>query len=575
MAFYVNCSKNNMALNLAQVLNTLTVRKTVDLVIYLYTTLVVALWIGQQIPSLTYTPFTYTSAESDGASYDHCSPEPLYAIPSSIINSIYDVTFNSTSRDWYANSETLCVATDCNTLAGINKLKVQILIMDAAGLGDAVPPFHLFAVQYTHYCIGVQHRSVAYDKDPPNVDYSVFWQYVKDTRSTIYAGYTFSGYLLNIELLYYMPVWVYLLCLMVAEIYMIWRFYVYENTVVTKATKMEPVLYFAIFGKFLPDILDALALIFIALKVSGICFVNDNDIFVMAGLHMAAMVLRCVPLFIMRYSLSKTPTATATPTGTALRLGIGKRAVNFNVHKEAAPPRNRSVVLIFYFMFGMMAVIAGMWVSNDLPSANVAVFDSHCESINGVPSTVDSCVGPDGSGYRSTEAHYLLLWFSPPLLLLIWRLGYFYYFASRVTQHGTIDTPKPDADSIDIELQAGVASIGTWFIKIPSSKVKTDVSDDQGIEICYATGINGDPSISRVRLLMTGRFTLPFTVALIAILLGILKLSEYSFWNGLPWWGISVMVAVAIGVSALTEFGAIGYHAMLLKQKKTAGSSVV
>ncbi len=566
-----------MAIDLSVVLSKLAIRKAFDLIVYLYTTIFVALWIGQQIPSFTYTPFTYTSAETSGESFDYCSTDPLYAINASVINNIYDTTFNLTSHDWYANQHEFCRIENCTGNDAVNQLKIRILMMASAGLEDSVLPYHLFLIPFTHYCIGVQHRSVAYDKDPPNVEYSMFWQYVKDNRATLYSDYNEAAYLRNIELLYYMPVWVYLLCLMVAEIYMIRKFYMYENAIREKPTKIEPTLFFAIFGKFLPDILDTMSLTFIALKIAGICFVNDNDIFIIAGLHVTAMILRFVPLFIMRYGMSVADTTTPTTTGTALRLNNGKnsRAVNFNVHKDPAPPRNRSIVLIFYFMFGMMVVIAGMWASNDLPSANVAVFDSHCESLTGIPSTVDSCVGPDGNGYRNTNAHYLLLWLSPPLLLMIWRLAYFYYFAARVTAHGTIDTLKPDADSVDSEIQAGVAVIGTWAIKIPHAKSGKLVEPDQGIEVCYATGINGDTGIGRVRLLMTGRFTLPFTVAVIAILLSILKLSEYSFWNSLPWWGISVMVAVAIGVSALTEFGAIGYTAMIAKRTKTTSDTAV
>ena len=554
--------------SLSNVLNKLAMRKAVDLLVYLYTTLFIALWIGQQIPGLTYMPFTFTSATNSGESFDYCAADILYNINSTHINAIYNREFSNTF-DYYFTSTNLTKNVPdeyASSPLKINVLKVQMLILKSAGLEAATPPFKLFSVPFTHYCIGVQHRSVAYDKDPPNVDYSEFWNYVKENRDTYYSSLNDAAYLRNIEILYYMPIWVYLACILVAEMYMHYKLYVYEtdaNSVFKKTTKIEPGLFFSFFGVFLPIVIDTIVLTFLALKISGICFVNDNDIFIIAGLHMVAMILRNVPIFIMRYNMPKTPSA---DSGTSMNIQIKNRSINFSAKLEPAPPRHRAMILLYYCMFGMIVVIAGIWISNDLPSANVAIFDEHCETGVAV-ATVDSCVGPDGHGYRSKNAHYVLLGLMPPLLLLIWRLGNFFYFTAQITEHGTI-AGKANTNSINMELQAGVAVMGTWAIKL--HKLPLDKDSDTGIFIKYTNGAYVDTTLSNVRMIMAGRFTIPYTTAVIAILLGILKLSEYAFWGGMPWWGISTMIAVAIGVSILTEFVEIGFKMMKNKKVRLA-----
>jgi hypothetical protein len=530
--------------------------------VYLYTLFFVAFWIAQLIPGLTYQPFTFTSAENSGGIYDYCSVAPLYKINSSIIDELYTKELG-VSHWCFNTSATIlqCLGenpeyTEANQA---NALKIQMLIMKSAGFVN-IPPFHLFSVQYTHYCIGVQHRSIAYDKDPPNVDYSPFWEYVKQNRATIYSGYNTDALLLNIELLYYMPVWVYMACILVAEIYMLRRFYLYETDIThDKSKKLEPVLYFSIYGNFLPAVLDILALTFIALKITGICFVNDNDIFIIAALHMAAMIFRCVPVFIMRWNLPSS--FSSNKQGTSIHINKTK-SVDFGMVKDSAPPRHRAMMLLYYFMLGMTIVIAGMWVSNELPSANVALFNSHCDNnwSENNPQRLDACVGPDGSGYRSENAHFVLLGLLPPLLLLIWRLGNFFYFATQVSAQGTIDTFAPETDAINAEVMAGVAVIGTWAIKMP--KLPLSNTNIGGIEITYVSGVNAVGSLSNMRMLIVGRFIIPCTAIVVGILLGILKLSQYSFWHGMPWWGISIIIVSAIVVSALTEFGAIGYQVM-------------
>lgn len=561
--------------NLSDVLINLTVRKSIDLLVYLYTIFFVAFWIAQLIPGLTYQPFTFTSAENSGELYDYCSVAPLYQIDATIIDELYNKTqgLQSLNAEYCFNNPSqvsFCLAGNTENYGAnpVNALKIQMLIMKSAGL-ELFPPFHLFSVPYTHYCIGVQHRSIAYDKDPPNVDYSPFWEFVKQNRATLYSGYNTDGYLRNIELLYYMPVWVYMACILVAEIYMLRQFYLYETDELHKdPKKIEPAFYYGIYGNFLPVILDMLALTFIVLKVTGICFVNNNDIFIIAALHMAAAIFRCMPIFIMRYKLSKP--YSSNKQGTSLNIPNTKQA-HFGLEKSLPPPRHRAMVMLYYFMLGMMVVIAGMWVSNELPSANVSLFNSHCdnnwsEPFN--PQRLDACVAPDGSGYRSENAHFVLLGLLPPLVLLIWRLCGFFYFATQVSEGGTIKTFTPQFDSINAEVMAGVAVIGTWAIKMP--KMPLTQKDSEGIELTYVSGNYTSGSLSNVRMLVAGRFIIPFATIVVGILLGILKLSQYSFWHGMPWWGISIIIVSGIVVSALTELGAIGYE--ILKNK--SGDSV-
>ena len=211
-------------------------------------------------------------------------------------------------------------------------------------------------------------------------------------------------------------------------------------------------------------------------------------------------------------------------------------------------------------------MLIGLYASRDLLGLTFSVFDKHCDTVNGTTSTIDSCIDPNGYPYQSRNTHYVLLMFGPALLLIIWRLAYFAYYTRYVQRNGTISA---GSGSIDMELQARVAAVTGWRL------VKHGETVEQGYDISYNTLLNDDVATGsdlRTRLLIIGRFLFPLVTIFVAILLAVLKLSQYALWNGFPWWALSVMVASAIGISLFAELAPVLISAIAAKRGKTPPS---
>ena len=281
------------AFDLQKVVTNNFVRKTVDHCVYMLTALLIALWVGQNLPMLTFTMFSYTSAGRDGISRDLCSPAPLLthfatSPGTTILNAMFNNTFGSLTP------QTIGALT-----AQIQK--VQYLMLDSAGI-SAVPPFKLFSVPDRHYCLGPQHFAVAYDI-PYLPTRSEFWQYVHTNRATIYASYSAEPWLHTLVITYLTPLWTFQSIMFIYLIYMLVRFWKYDKTAIgdTEAAKMksiriQPAFVFCFVGAFAPLCFNIAAAVLLALKLAGICLTDPKGIYVPAALHMFACILQWYPL---------------------------------------------------------------------------------------------------------------------------------------------------------------------------------------------------------------------------------------------------------------------------------------
>lgn len=568
-------------------------RKTVDFACYFYVVLVISLWIGQDIPSLQFKSFGYTSTDTAGTTRDFCSADPLYHINPTIISELYAGAFNNTVGWHVSPNNTLSygmgVASSTahwaishvgvsrtmplpqhstNPIVNAVRFKVNKLMLSSNDI-YADPPFNLFSVPNRNFCIGPQHYSIAYQMSPPMLSYSQFWHYVKDNRETIYAGYDTSKSISMLLFLYMIPVWVYLVCLLCAKFYMLRKYCLYEQAQSDKS-RFEPVILYCLFADITPFILNVTAMVLLICKLSGVCLVHPTDFYWITAFHLSAATLQYYPMALLKYKSDRalaTSTSSGTDaagTATFIQTSVMK-PLNVNVNFVPAPQHPKIMALYGYTTAIYLVIIAGLYVSQELAGVTVSELNENCKSYGTKTSNIDSCVDPFGHPYHNVNAHYILALASPVIMLLAWRLFYFIYFCARVQPTGTVARSTKlsgmNADEVDMELQAGIAMITAWRVYYPKPGKDKESTIVEGLRLNYTTLLHavttdGNSNVknqAQMRMLIIGRFLVPIITIITAILLIVIKMSQYALWVDAPWWIISILISCAIILSIGTE----------------------
>lgn len=502
-------------------------RKTIDTIAIVYTILIVALIVGQQITPLEFKVFSYTSVSRDGAAHDYCNPQPLYSIDPGVIVQLYNTMFPGA------------------VLPLSSEQQVQEMILESAGIYGAEYPFNLFSVPDRHFCIGPQHYAAAFDLKYHR-SASVFWTYVFDHTDEIYnPSLDREGWIASLLSTYAIPVWAYMVCRFIYEILMMIQLWKHDTPSPDDKERMriENVAWFNIFSSVLPFLLSSAAFIMLIMKLMGMWLTDSAGICAIAILFGVAAVCKWIPVCIMRIMLYRNTKKGPTSIADSL------------LNLQPAPYEWVPMVAFYAMTLIVTIIIASLYISNDLTGLTFRVFDKQCTEYNGRASTYDSCVDSTGVAYKSTTSHLFLAYLSPVLLLVVWRMIYFVYY---IHKWGKLSLQAgKDSQPIDAQIQAGVAFLAHWRIRAKTVSANT-TAPVNGFEICYRTPVDQPGKTSaeiktHTQLLLIGRFLIPSVICVVGILLGLLKLSQYALWNGCPWWVIGVLFGASIMVAILAE----------------------
>lgn len=510
-------------------------RKTIDFLVYVYFAIVVAMWLAQDIPALQFRVFSYTTNRY-GANRDYCSLAPLTLILEN------NVDFQTGVQELFTASfpdDALIFPTDQD--------KLEALILKAADL-PVVANSAFFDIIGKSYCFGAEHYAVANNMpETPDGVTSDIWTQVRINKDIIYPSADYEPHTGRLVLIYTLALWIYILCRIGNEIYMLVVYWRYEKGT-TEKEKFQPVFYHALWASLLPVCINSAVLIMIALKISGTCLTTNSSIYIMFALHMLATFLQYLPMLMLQYLKVKSKfNDKATPfTGDAeVTISAGSN-LQITAKFQEPQPVSHFMTVYYYIIVAIMVQIATLYASGEIPEIHYSIFNANCEA-----GTLHDCIDTDtGGSTSSSNANYILLFAAPVLLRLIWAIGYFTYFCCIVDNTGMVTSKHYWAtctkDQIAVELQANVAAITEWRLKRPNANVK-------GMRLTYGTLIRQTVSTARMRLLLVGRFLIPMVAIFIAILFGILKLSEFIVWHGFPWWGIGIIVVSAIFLSLTIE----------------------
>lgn len=310
-------------------------------------------------------------------------------------------------------------------------------------------------------------------------------------------------------------------------------------------SKFQPIFWYSVTAVFVPVVINAVAVILLAVKVAGVALVHAADIYIIMALHIVATLLQYAPLVVMKVRSRQRKILAASDAGATAEYSFGtaKATVSMNYRPPPAPAR---VMTFYYYTVGaVMTILIGLYVSQDLAGMSYSVFNSHCSDAT----SLDSCIDANGDALHSRNAHVILGMAAPILALMLWRLAWFMYFCTRINGFGTVRSKTlcgNCADSVDIEIQAQITAITEWRIK---------GGDSGGLRLTSDSLLTSDASASlaRVRLQLIGRFVIPLLTGVTAVVLGILKVSQYALWHGMPWWGIALMIVIAVTVSLVME----------------------
>ena len=507
-------------------------RKTIDYLVYIYLAIVIAVWVAQDIPDLRFKAYTYTLTSDFGVVRDYCSTVPLLNLTASTVATIY------------ANAS-------IGSLTDKTK-QLQALMLHAADLPIIFPsPF--FSIPGRSYCLGAAHYAVAHDiPEPPDIEIlNDLWTVVRQQRAVLYGALNTQPHTGRIIFIFTLALWIYLLCRIGHEIYMIVLYYKYETD--WADTKIQPMFYPALWSSFIPVLLNTAVAIMIVMKISGTCLTADSAAYWILGVHLIATFLQYLPLLLLR--ISSLNVLNSTPTGGVnaevkftTRFGGATTTVNANF---VPPPATSHIMTVYYYIVvAVMVQIASLYVSGELSEMHYAVYNTNCDA-----GTIQGCIDEVGGSRSSGNAHYILAFAAPVLLRLVWAIGYFTYFCTQVDASGGVTKTDQGSstDTIAVELQANVAAITEWRVRRLVSKDTNNIKEQRGMRLSYGTLLPKTDSMTKMRLILVGRFLIPMVTVFIAFLFGILKLSEYIVWHGFPWWGIGVMIVSAILVSLTIE----------------------
>lgn len=320
---------------------------------------------------------------------------------------------------------------------------------------------------------------------------------------------------------------------------------------------------------FLPVIINSVAVVLLAVKVAGAALVHNYDIFIVMALHILATLLQYAPFVVMKVRSRQRKILSASDAGATAEYSFGATKAAVSMNYRPPPPDARVMTFYYYSVAAVVTILIGLYVSQDLAGMAFSVFNPHCDG----PS-LDSCIDANGDALHNYNAHVILAMAAPILALMLWRLAWFMYFCSRVNSAGTVRSKSlcgNCADSVDIEIQASITAITEWRIKGIGTTQAAG-----GLRLTSESLIlnSGSSTLTRVRLLIVGRFVIPLLTAVTAVVLAILKLSQYALWHGMPWWGIALMLAIAITVSIFMELvPLVGLRAKANAAPKASSSS--
>ena len=505
-------------------------RKTIDYLVYIYLAIVIAVWVAQDIPDLRFKAYTYTLTSDFGTVRDYCSTVPLLNLTASTVATIY------------ANAS-------IGSLTDKTK-QLQALMLHAADLPIIFPsPF--FSIPGRSYCLGAAHYAVAHDiPEPPDIEIlNDLWTVVRQQRAVLYGALNTQPHTGRIIFIFTLALWIYLLCRIGHEIYMIVLYYKYENE--TETTKFQPIFYTALWSSLLPVLLNTAVAIMIVMKISGTCLTADSAAYWILGVHLLATFLQYLPILLLRISSIRVLPVKPTTIGVDAEVKFNNTLIGTITANFVPPPATSHVMTVYYYIVvAVMVQIASLYVSGELSEMHYAVYNTNCDA-----GTIQGCIDEVGGSRSSGNAHYVLAFVAPVLLRLVWAIGYFTYFCTQVDISGGVTKTDrgSSTDTIAVELQANVAAITEWRVRPRNSSDKKIQTEQRGMRLSYGTLLPKTLSLTKMRLILVGRFLIPMVAVFIAILFGILKLSEYIVWHGLPWWGIGVMIVSAILVSLTIE----------------------
>ena len=487
--------------------------RTWDLIFSLYLVLIVSLWVGQSIDALTFETFTYTTPLGG-----YCSLDPIMkSLNTSVIQKLYTT----------AQVNNPNVPYNCDT--GEYRCMVEDMVVFGAGVATARTAqgtFNIITAAGRDFCVGPAHFSVAFNLDPPDIKYSSFWEAVRENRDSIYGNEPDSS-VKFLAFNWLTPLWVMFGILLTWHLYVCVQHWMFETKSMNRNTprvKKDHFFTQGVVGYTIPTSLDIVAAALLITKITGINLTRNEDIYWITGVFMLSLICRWLPYAWIQIRLTL---ANITPILT-----------NNNVPTMTSPLRiHRYITFASRVVFMYVILIVTIYISQDLENLTFEVLNNHCGT--GTQS-IDSCILPSGRPYHARNANVILAYLSPVIVFAAMRFCMFCWY--MVYTNNTSND-----DLLTMDLTTGIADITEY--RILSNK---DQNGESRFRIFYTTILEKSSIIQR-RVVYVGRFLVPISTFLTVALLSILKLSQYAFWDTLPWWAIGTIMTSAIGVGILTD----------------------